>query len=131
MTELLSLPPSCGVDIGADAQIVLDDGSLFSSPSVDIRNAGHKIRYRLEMKSPAATLQHSETTAGGRHDNDFADFRLTAIFPTADELGCTEKPFYRRAEDIAQLPSGQRVAGHIDNQFRLLREDMLLSLIHI
>ncbi|CAI7659971.1 unnamed protein product [Penicillium viridicatum] len=128
MTELLSLPPSCGVDIGVDAQIVLDDGSLFSSPSVDIQNAGHQIRYRLEMKSPAATLQHSETTAGGRHDNDFADFRLTAIFPTADELGCTGKPFYRRAEDIAQLPSGQRVAGHIDNQFRLLREDMLSEL---
>ncbi|KAJ5203268.1 hypothetical protein N7449_005347 [Penicillium cf. viridicatum] len=128
MTELLSLPPSCGVDIGADAQIVLDDGSLFSSPSVDIRNAGHKIRYRLEMKSPAATLQHSEITAGGRHDNDFADFRLTAIFPTADELVCTEKPFYRRAEDIAQLPSGQRIAGHIDNQFRLLREDVLSEL---
>ncbi|KAF7519098.1 hypothetical protein PCG10_010340 [Penicillium crustosum] len=128
MTELLSLPSSCGVDIRADAQIVLDDGSLFSSPSVDIRNAGHKIKYRLEMKSPAATLQHSEITAGGRHDNDFADFRLTAIFPTADELGCTEKPFYRRAEDIAQLPSGQRIAGHIDNQFRLLREDMLSEL---
>ncbi|KGO64122.1 ATPase, AAA-type, core [Penicillium italicum] len=128
MTELLSLPPSCGVDIRADAQTVLDDGSLFSSPSVDIRNAGHKIKYRLEMKSPATTLQHSEITAGGRHDNDFVDFRLTAIFPTADEMGCTEKPFYRRAEEVAQLPSGQRIVGHIDNQFRLLREDMLSEL---
>ncbi|KAJ5448828.1 hypothetical protein N7445_003649 [Penicillium cf. griseofulvum] len=127
MTELLSLPPSCGVDIRADAQAVLDDGSLSSSPSVDIRNLGHKIRYYLDMKSPT-TLQHSEITGGGRHDNDFSDFRLTAIFPTADEMGCTEKPFYRRADDIAQLPSGQRIAGHVDNQFRLLREDMLSEL---
>ncbi|KAJ5504068.1 hypothetical protein N7463_006942 [Penicillium fimorum] len=128
MIELLSLTPSCGVDIRSDAQVVLEDGSLFSSPSVDIRNFGHKIRYCLEMKSPATALQNSEITAGGRHDNDFADFRLTAIFPTADEMGCTEKPFYRRAEDIAQLSSGQRIAGHIDNQFRLLREDMLSEL---
>jgi hypothetical protein len=110
MTELLSLPPSYGVDIRADTQAVLDDRSLFSSPSVDIRNFGHKIRYCLEMTSPT-TLQNSETTAGDRHDSDFSDFRMTAIFPTADEMGCTEKPFYRRAEDIVQLPSGQRIAG--------------------
>lgn len=128
MAELLSLPPSCRVDVRADAQTVLKDGSLFSSPSVDIRNLGHKIRYLLEMKSHATTVEDSEITAGGRHDNDFADFRLTAILPTADEMGCTEKPFYRRAEDIAQLSSGQRIAGHVDNQFRLLREDMLSEL---
>ncbi|KAF4761168.1 ATPase AAA-type core [Penicillium solitum] len=128
MAELLSLPPSCGVDVSADAQTVLNDGSLFSSPSVDIRNSGHKIKYRLEMKTSAATYQHSEITAGGRHDNDFGDFRLTAIFPTADEMECKEKPFYRRAEDIAQMFSGQRIAGYIDNQFRLLREDMLSEL---
>ncbi|KAG0159823.1 hypothetical protein PDIDSM_7350 [Penicillium digitatum] len=128
MTEFLSLSPSCGVDIRADAQTILDDGSLFSSPSADIRNLGHKIKLHLEMKSPATTFQHSEIIAGGRHDNDFADFRLTAIFPTADEMRCTEKPFYRRAEDIAQLSSSQRIAGHVDNQFRLLREDMLSEL---
>ena len=128
MAELLSLPPSCGVDVRTDAQTVLNDELLFSSPSVDIRNLGHKIRYLLEMKSAATTIQHSEVTAGGRHDNDFADFRLTAILPTTDEMGCTEKPFYRRAEDIAQLSGGQRIAGHVDNQFRLLREDMLSEL---
>ncbi|OQE43716.1 hypothetical protein PENCOP_c003G04699 [Penicillium coprophilum] len=128
MTELLSLPSSCGVDIRADTQAVLDDGSLFSSSSIDIRNFGHKIKHCLEMKSSATTLQNSEITAGGRHDNDFADFRLTAIFPTTDEMGCMEKPFYRRAEDIVQLPSDQRIAGHVDNQFRLLREDMLSEL---
>ncbi|KAJ5779630.1 ATPase AAA-type core [Penicillium paradoxum] len=128
LTELLSLPASSGVDVRTDAQAVLDDGSLLSSASMDTRNLGHKIKYLLEMKSSAATLQASETTAGGRHDNDFADFRLTTIFPTADEMGCTEKPFYRRAEDVAQLPDNQRIAGHIDNQFRLLREDMLSEL---
>ncbi|KAJ5972007.1 ATPase AAA-type core [Penicillium vulpinum] len=128
MTELLSLPTSYGVDVRADAQTVLNDGSLLSSPLAEMRNWSHKIKYCLEMKSSAATVQDSEITAGGRHDNDFADFRLTAIFPTADEMGCTEKPFYRRAEDIALLPNDQRIAGHVDNQFRLLREDMLSEL---
>lgn len=128
MIELLSLPPSSAVDVRADAQAILDDGSLLSSSLVDVRNFGHKIRYLVDMKSSATTLQKLEITAGGRHDNDFADFRLTAIYPTADEMGCAEKPFYRRAEDIVQLPHNQRIAGHVDNQFRLLREDMLSEL---
>lgn len=115
MAELLSLPPSYRVDVRANAQTVLKDRSLFSSPSVDIQNLGHKIRYLLEMKSYTTTVEDSEITVGSRHDNDFADFRLTAILPTADEMGYTEKPFYRCAEDIAQLSSGQRIAGHVDN----------------
>lgn len=70
----------------------------------------------------------SGSSAGGRHDNDFSDFRLTAILPTADEMGCTEAPFYRQAEEITQLSGDQRIAAHLDNQFRLLREDMLSGL---
>lgn len=66
--------------------------------------------------------------AGGRHDNDFPDFRETAILPTADEFACVERPFYRRADEILELQGDQRVAGHLDNQFRLLREDMLSEL---
>jgi hypothetical protein len=80
------------------------------------------------MKSSAAALLASDNAAGGRHDNDFPDFRLTSILPTADEMGCTEKPFYRRVDEIAQLSGSQRIAGHVDNQFRLLREDMLSGL---
>ncbi|CAG8179329.1 unnamed protein product [Penicillium salamii] len=127
-TELLSLPASLKVDIGKDAQTIVDQEFLFSSPLVRLRNSGHKIKYLLEMKSSATALPTSDITAGGRHDNDFADFRLTAILPTADEMGCTEKPFYRGVEEIAQLCGSQRIAGHLDNQFRLLREDMLSSL---
>lgn len=127
-TELLSLPASLGVDIRADAQAIVDHDYLFSSPLVRLRNSGHKIKYLLEMKSSATALISSESTAGGRHDNDFADFRLTAILPTADEIGCTDKPFYRGVDEIAELSGSQRIAGHIDNQFRLLREDMLSAL---
>lgn len=124
-TELLSLPASPAVDITADAHTIVNDGSLFSSSSVSLRNLGHKIKYLLEMKSSASALTSSENTAGGRHDNDFPDFRRTAFLPTADEMGCTEKPFYRSVDEIVQLSGNQRIAAHVDNQFRLLREDML------
>ncbi|KAJ5771640.1 P-loop containing nucleoside triphosphate hydrolase protein [Penicillium odoratum] len=126
--ELLSLPASSMVDIMTDAQTILSDGYLLSSSSVSLRNLGHKIKHLLDMKSSSSTLLACEDTAGGRHDNDFADFRLTAILPTTDEMGCSEKPFYRRVDDITQLSGSQRIAAHVDNQFRLLREDMLSAL---
>ncbi|RAL15897.1 P-loop containing nucleoside triphosphate hydrolase protein [Aspergillus homomorphus CBS 101889] len=133
-TEVLSLPASSGVDITTDAQAMLSDGYLESSSSALLRNLGHKIKYLLDMRSSASTLLTTEDTVGGRHDNDFADFRLIAILPTTDELSCAEKPFYRRVEEIAQLSGVQRIAAHADNQFRLLREDMLSALredIHV
>jgi hypothetical protein len=37
----------------------------------------------------------------------------------------SEKLFYRRAEEIQQLPIEKRIAGHLDNQFWPLREDKL------
>ncbi|KAJ5114222.1 hypothetical protein N7456_002756 [Penicillium angulare] len=127
-TELLSLPVSCAVDITTDTQILLSDGYILNSASVPLRNLGHKMKYLLDMKSSASTLLMSEETAGGRHDNDFADFRQIAILPTTGEMACTEKPFYRSVDEITQLVGSERIAAHVDNQFRLLREDMLSAL---
>ncbi|KAK1146831.1 hypothetical protein N8T08_002592 [Aspergillus melleus] len=125
-TELLSLPASSMVDIMTDAQTVLSDGYLLSSSSISLRNLGHKIQYLLDMKSSASTLLASEDTAGGRHDNDFADFRLTAILPTTDEMGCTDKPFYRRVDEIAQLSGSQRCGRTFRLQQAQKRGDDLL-----
>ncbi|PLN78187.1 P-loop containing nucleoside triphosphate hydrolase protein [Aspergillus taichungensis] len=129
-TELLSLPRSSGVDVMDDAQSIVDDQEIHMSSSSELRNLAHKIRYLLQMKSSATTTAQPEgsSAAGGRHDNDFPDFRRTAILPTADEFACAERPFYRRAEEILELVGDQRVAGHLDNQFRLMREDMLSEL---
>ncbi|GAD99219.1 conserved hypothetical protein [Paecilomyces variotii No. 5] len=128
VTELLSLPASYAVDITGDVQTIVNDDLIVSSPSASLRNLGHKMKYLLEMKSSASAVLSSEHTAGGRHDNDFSDFRKIAILPTADEMGCTETPFYRRVDEISQLSGNQRIAAHVDNQFRLLREDMLSGL---
>lgn len=128
MTELLSLPSSCGVDVIADAQTMVNDGSLLRSPSIELRGLGHKLNHFLQMKCSGGTIDSSAFTAGGRHDNDFPDFRKIAILPTSDEFSCTGRPFFRRAEDIGELQGHQRVTAFLDNQFRLLREDMLSEL---
>jgi hypothetical protein len=56
--------------------------------------------------------------AGGRHDNDYTDFRSIRIMPTIEELSSDELPY---------LPPNTVTdeAGALDRQFRLLREDMV------
>ncbi len=127
LLELISLPISSGVDILQDAESVATDGSLLESPSYEIRSLGHKIQHTLHTKSSKIPID-PESAPGGRHDNDFADFRKIAIFPTTDEFLSTEKPFYRRADAISEAQPEHRIAMHLDNHFRLLREDMLAEL---
>jgi hypothetical protein len=66
---------------------------------------------------------------GGRHDNDFADFREIAILPTADEISSTEIPFILPSCAFLDPDTENvRTAMYLDNQFRLLREDMLYEM---
>eukprot|EP00658_Telonema_sp_P-2_P044169 TRINITY_DN32025_c0_g2_i1.p1 TRINITY_DN32025_c0_g2~~TRINITY_DN32025_c0_g2_i1.p1 ORF type:complete len:383 (+),score=75.17 TRINITY_DN32025_c0_g2_i1:113-1261(+) len=55
--------------------------------------------------------------AGGRHDNDHADFRRIQVMPTIEELMSDEPPY---------LPDFSPNEGAVlDRQFRLLREDFI------
>ena len=128
LLELLSDPISTEIDILQDAEAIIADGFLSSSPSHTIRTLGYKIQNVLLTKRTSTPLEDPECAPGGRHDNDFKDFRQIAICPTADEFLSTEKPFYRRADAIDEAPPEDRVVIHLDNQFRLLREDMLAEL---
>lgn len=127
LLELISLPTSSEVDVLQDAESVATDGLLIESPSYEIRSLGHKIQHTLLTKISKIPVD-PESAPGGRHDNDFADFRKIAIFPTTDEFLSTEKPFYRRADAISEARPEHRIAMHLDNHFRLLREDMLAEL---
>lgn len=127
LLELLSLPATIGVDVHEDIRKATADGYLIESPSPEIRTFGRKIQQLLLAKSSNIPVDPGHAP-GGRHDNDFADFRQIAIYPTGDEFLCTEKPFYRRADAIFEAPPEHRVAMHLDNQFRLLREDMVSEL---
>ncbi|KAM3466603.1 hypothetical protein NHJ6243_000658 [Beauveria neobassiana] len=83
----------------------------------------------FQMRASSGTTSTEDLEGpGGRHDNDFADFRKISIYPTRDELTSTMQPFYRRADKVAKSDLAERAGKHLDNQFRLLREDMLAEL---
>jgi hypothetical protein len=102
------------------AERVTNDESLIKSESLDVRNLGQKIKHVL-----GSTSSDGVDGPGGRHDNDHADFRKIKILPTADEFASNGVPFYRPADAIETVDANKRGLMHIDNQFRLLREDLL------
>lgn len=125
LLELLSLPPSTSqIDVTEDARKTVSDESILHSHSTDIRRLGRRIEHILRVRSPI----DPDFGPGGRHDDDFADFRKIAIYPTADEFRAATRPFYRPADEIMSIPAETRIAAHLENQFRLLREDMLSEL---
>ena len=112
----------------AVAQDNLNQALLLDSPDFDVRRMGQRIKHFLSSLDTPDD-ETDEQGPGGRHDNDFADFRDIAIHPTADEIRSAEPPFLRLAtslEDSAH--QDKRLAIHLDNQFRLLREDMLAQM---
>jgi hypothetical protein len=125
LLELVSLPgkassPYLAV---ADSSNILD--TILKSPEGEIRILGQKIKHALPL-DVSELHNDAEAKPGGRHDNDHADHREISIMPTADELLSKDRPFFRTADcidDPEKLSS--RCSIHLDNQFRLLREDML------
>jgi len=93
---------------------------------------GKTIGQRIQkVLSTSATVAHPEGgfSPGGRHDNDFVDFREIAILPTADEIANTDRPFFRPSSALDDPETlSVRTALYLDNQFRLLREDMLYEM---
>jgi hypothetical protein len=86
---------------------------------------GQKIKHALPLD--ASELHNdAEAKPGGRHDNDHTDYRNISIMPTGDELLSKDRPFFRTADFIDDPKTVASRSGlHLDNQFRLLREDML------
>ncbi|CAI6339749.1 unnamed protein product [Periconia digitata] len=107
-------------DVRGLAEQITSDKLLTQSENLNVRNLGHKIKHIIE-----STTKTTDDGPGGRHDNDFVDYRKVKIMPTPDEFVSTERPFYRPAEAILSGEPGLRGNLHLDNQFRLLREDLL------
>ena len=124
---LLLFPISSELDVLAVAQDLTTRESFLKSTVHEIRTIGYKIQKVVQTMSQVSSTDE-EASAGGRHDNDFADFRKIAIYPTADEFLSSEQPFLRRADAVIEAPKDQRAALHLDNQFRLLREEMIAEL---
>ncbi|KAH7309562.1 ATPase protein [Stachybotrys elegans] len=114
--------------LAQDLNNVLNERPLTEHSCRKVRETGYCVQKALQLKflSGAATLDMEGP--GGRHDNDFADFRKVSIYPTSDEFSSTVRPYYRRAAEISALDPSARAANHIDNMYRLLREDMLADM---
>ncbi|KAI6101488.1 P-loop containing nucleoside triphosphate hydrolase protein [Pisolithus croceorrhizus] len=103
---------------------------ITNSSQEEVRSEGYLIKHILSTaKKPSTSTADPDFVPGGRHDNDFLDFREIAILPTADELTSTKKPALRPAS-LLEDPEGKetRVADYLDNTFRLLRDDMMHEL---
>lgn len=126
--ELLSVPSSADLDVHADIEAVAQGGKFTNATCPETRQLGYKIQKKLQLlKSPSARPGDSYSP-GGRHDNDFDDFRKILVYPTTDEFNCTDRPFYRRAKEVFETNMLERPAVHLDNTYRLLREDILSEL---
>ncbi|KAK3345693.1 P-loop containing nucleoside triphosphate hydrolase protein [Neurospora tetraspora] len=125
--ELLSLPQNAGVDVLEEVQAIVEDKSLLKAQDHSARELGYRIEKVLQLRSSSKPSVQANGP-GGRHDNDSDVFRKIAIYPTTDEFLSNQQPFYRTAFEVAESPLDRRPAIHLDNQFRLLREDMLAEL---
>ncbi|KAG5175825.1 hypothetical protein JKP88DRAFT_142203, partial [Tribonema minus] len=86
-----------------------------SSPGQNTTAAAAAVpRYGVGRSLEAARA----AVAGGRHDNDHADFRSVRVEPTVAELSCEEPPY---------LPAPGE-APRLERQFRLLRHDLVASM---
>lgn len=125
--ELASLPQKTEVDVLDEVQAIVEGKSLLKAQDHTARELGYRIEKVLQLRSSSKPSTQSNGP-GGRHDNDSDVFRNIAIYPTTDEFLSTQQPFYRTALEVAESPLDRRPAIHLDNQFRLLREDMLAEL---
>jgi hypothetical protein len=123
LLELASWVGSSPLDVDSVAREVTEKKVFIDSSDRNLRTIGYRLANVLQTSN--TVKRTDEDGPGGRHDNDHADFRKIAILPTDDELMSAEQAFYRAADVVFQQPFEQRSGAHLDNQFRLLREDFL------
>lgn len=75
--EAIWIPTSSGADVLVDVSEVVKNGSLLQDASPEVRELGYKIQKAVQVRCTTldATRDRTVDSAGGRHDNDFADFR--------------------------------------------------------
>ncbi|KAJ9156715.1 Stage V sporulation protein K [Pleurostoma richardsiae] len=122
--SLLSLTGTQEAGVFEDIQAISLTDAFTKATTPETRMLGYKIQGVLRLRFASATGD-AAYGPGGRHDNDFADFRKISIYPTADEFLSPDRPFYRHAKEVQEHDMATRAGVHIDNQFRLFREDML------
>ncbi|PNP38328.1 hypothetical protein TGAMA5MH_09686 [Trichoderma gamsii] len=117
------------VVLSHDVESLTGNLSLAKSPFEAVRSLGYRIDKVIQVRKRSASASvRLDYSPGGRHDNDFADFRQISIFPTADEVSSKDDPFLQRLDDVFEVPRDTRALNHLGWLFRLLREDMIADL---
>ncbi|KAJ7475849.1 P-loop containing nucleoside triphosphate hydrolase protein [Mycena latifolia] len=113
------------LDLAQDSTLM---DRILASPSAETKALGQQIADFLDTRKTSTTF-HGDLLPGGRHDNDFDDFRAISILPTADEITCTKPSFLRSSFELDDPETiDTRLSIYLDSQFRLLREDMLYEM---
>ncbi|KAK7051490.1 hypothetical protein VNI00_004464 [Paramarasmius palmivorus] len=101
--------------------------ALLRSSREDIRNIAEKI-VEVAPRSAKAEEEEEDTKAGpgGRHDNDFEDFRAISVMPTPDELRCKKKPYFVPPSMLLEEKDPvKRQEVYLEMQFRLSHGQMM------
>ena len=99
--------------------------TLLNSPRFSVRSIAAKIKH-VAIHSGSTPQNELLNGPGGCHDNDHVDLRQISILPTPDELESISEaclPPNRWLDDPGT--ENNRLAMHLDNQSRLVREDMV------
>lgn len=128
LLECIELPTSKGAheyrELARDENI---QRMFADSEDAAVRDLGERIKHVLgTIMEPDRLERVAGSGPGGRHDNDFRNFREVRVLPSIGELSCTEPPFLRVWREVMDEDEGSnRAVGWLDHQFRLLREDLL------
>lgn len=126
LLQLVTLPLPQSAPFRSAAESLLSDEFVTDSPSPTSRGCFQRIKSLVKQSSRD---QNDDIDApGGRHDNDFVSYHDIGILPSKAELESSERPFLRSASAMMASNPEDRVHIHLDNQYRLLREDMLAEL---
>ncbi|KAL9947569.1 hypothetical protein ACHAP9_006960 [Verticillium nonalfalfae] len=125
--EIVTLPGQELVSIVESLVAAVEKRSFLHDTNPKVRELGYRIQRALKINSAVESGPIGEAP-GGRHDNDCANFRDISVYPTSDEFASSLRPFLRLASVVAQAEPATRPQIHLDNQYRLLREDMLAEL---
>ncbi|KAF3918213.1 hypothetical protein ABW20_dc0107429 [Dactylellina cionopaga] len=104
-------------------KVVLE--KFYKASQAEIRLIGYRLKYLLDCDGVNKHRKAGGYAPGGRHDNDFDDYRQIRIIPTPDEIHSTDPPFLTKSPDALKRGGDARIGSHLDCQFRLLREEML------
>jgi len=103
--------------------------TLLRSPDPETRSNARKINHIVSLYLEDAVVPPDWLEAPGwRHNNDPQSYCQISILPTPDEINSTERPCLKTVDEIDDLGLTRPIKMfevHVENQFRLLREDLV------